>query len=311
LPSSRLAGNTSPLEPGEQHMFHRKATFGALTATPFLLVLAASAGLSPASQSAAVEEPAKADAKGGKQNKLLKERLAVVRQIAKLAADEYKAGTGSFDGVREANRMVLQAELERCDSDKGRVAVLEKFVAEARKLEEHAGRLSKTGMAPTRTALKAKADRLQAEIALERVKAKAGGRTGLERNDQVDLAANQVAIKRAAVKVAEAQKKIKVAKLASLRAQVAEAQASESYAEKQVKRLEVLLQSKAVTTGLVDEHRTRWEAAKARRKAVEGKVVEVEAEVLLEGARVELAQLEVKEAELRLKQLKVSSGKKR
>lgn len=303
-------------------MFNRKTTFDALTATPFLLVVAVSAGLSLSSQCVEAQEAANAEAvfrlvnfinesQGTKQEELVKERLAVLREIAKLSTEAYKSGTRSYAEVREATRMVLQAELEQCNSDKDRIAVLEKWVAEAKKMEEHAGQLSKTGQVPIATALKAKADRLQAEIALEQAKAKAGGQTGIELNDQVALAEKQVAIKRAAVKVAEAQKKMAVAKIASLRAQVVEAQASESFAEKQVKRFEELVNQQAVTSALVDERRTQWAAAKARRTAAEGKVVESEAQVLLEEARAELAQLEVGEAELRLKQLKVSLEKKR
>src|SRR5262245_2409386 len=192
-------------------MFDRKITSGALMATPFLLVLAVSAGLCLSSRCVKGEESAKAAATGTKQKELRKERLAVVRAIAKLATEAYKAGTGTYDEVQEATRTVLQAELEQCDSDKDRVAVLEKFAAEARKREEHAGQVSKTGQAPIRTALKAKADRLQAEIALEQAKANAAGQTRPGRNDQVGLAEKQVAIKRAALKVAEAQKKIAVA----------------------------------------------------------------------------------------------------
>jgi hypothetical protein len=285
-------------------MFNRKITFAAMTVPPVFLLLALSAGyFSLSTQRADAQEPAKAEAKGSKQKELLKERLAVIREIAKLSTEAYKAGAASYDEVREAVRMVLQAELEQCDSDKDRITVLEKVVAEAKKMEEHAGQLSKTGQAPTRTALRAKADRLQAEIKLEQATTKVGGRTGLELNDQVALAEKQVAIKRAAVKVADAQKKIAVAKLATLRAQVAEAQASESFAEKQVKRFEELVNQQAVTTQLIDERRTQWDAAKARRTAAEGKVAEGEAQVLLEKARVDLAQLEVGEAELRLKQL--------
>jgi hypothetical protein len=289
-------------------MFNRRISFAALTAAPVFLLLAASAGYFTLSSGRADAEER---AKGTKQTELFKERLAVVRQIAKLSTEAYKAGDGTYDEVREAARMMLQAELDQCDSDKYRIAVIEKFVTEAKMMEEHAGQLSKAGRAPPRTALKAKADRLQAEIALEQAKTKDGGQTGLELSDQVALAEKQVAIKRAVVKVVEAQKKIAGAKFASLRAQVAEALASEAFAEKQVNRFEDLVKQQAVPTALVDERRTQWDAAKARRTAAENKVVESEAQVLLEEARVELAQLEVGEAELRLKQLKASLERKR
>jgi hypothetical protein len=293
-------------------MFNRKIAPAPLKGVRFFLLFAVLAAcFSLSSQRVDAEEPAKSEAKSAKHKELLKERLAVIREIAKLATDAYKAGTGSYDEVREASRMVLVAELEQCDSDKERIAVLEKFVVEAKKQEEHAGQLSKTGQAPTRMVLKAKADRLQAEIALEQAKAKAGGQTALESHTQLALAEKQLAIKRATVKVAEAQKKMAMAKLTSIRAEVAEAQAAESFAEKQVKRFEELANQQAITTALIDEHRTRWEVATARRKAAEGKVAECEAQVLLEQSHIDLAQLEVEEAEIRLQQLKVILERKR
>jgi hypothetical protein len=293
-------------------MFNHNIRLAALMAAPFLLLLAVSGDdLSVSPHRACGQEPAQPEAKGAKQKELLREHLAVVREIAKLSTDAYKAGAGSYDEVREATRMVLQAELEQCDSDKDRIAVLEKFVAEAKKMEEHAARLSKTGQAPMRTALKAKANRLQAEIGLEQAKTKGAGQTSLELPDQVARAEKLVAIKRAAVKVAEAQKRTAVAKLGSVRAHVAETRAAETLAEKQVKRFGELVKQQAVPTELVDERRTQWDAAKARRTAAEGKLAEAEAQVLLEEARVELAQLEVGEAELGLKHLKVSLEKKR
>jgi multidrug resistance efflux pump len=132
-----------------------------------------------------------------------------------------------------------------------------------------------------------------------------------ELQDQVALTEKQIAIKRAAVKVAEAQKRIAIAKLASVRAQVMDAQATESFSEKQYKRLEQLVKQGAVTTEVADERRAQWEVAKARRTAAEGEVSQHELQVALGEARVELAQLEVQEAELRLKQLKTRLEPKR
>src|SRR5713101_5809960 len=202
-------------------MFNRKITFAALTVASVLVLFVVSAGyLSLSSLRVEAQEPSKADAGGSKQKDLLKERLAVVREIAKLSTEAYKAGTASYDEVREANHTMFQAELE-------------KNVSEAKKMEEIAGQFSKTGLATNQTALKAKAERLQAEIALEQAKTKAEGQTGLQHNDHVALAEKRVAIKRAAVKIAQAQKTIAVARLGSLKGQVAEAQAAESFAEKQ------------------------------------------------------------------------------
>jgi hypothetical protein len=298
-------------EQGHYQMLTLQGPLTARTAGPLFLLAVSAVCLSISLQRVDAQEPAKPEATQAKLQELLKERLATVREIAKLTMAAYKTLAIPYDEVREATRMLLEAELEQCDSDKARIAVLEKFVVEAKKLEEQTGQLSKTGQAPTRTALKAKADRLQIEIALEQAKAKAAGRTSFDLRDHVALAENQLAIKRAAVKVAEAQKKMAIAKLTSARALVAKAQAAESLAEKQLKRFEELVKLNAVTADLADERRAHWEAAKARRTTADGKVLEAEAHVALEQARVEMARLEVEDAELRLKQLKVRLDPKR
>ncbi len=112
-------------------------------------------------------------AKDTKQKELLKERLTVVREIAKLAKDRLQIDpAASFNEVRVATNMVLQAELELCDSEKDRIAVLEKFAVAAKEWEEVVIRLNKAGQAWAIEPLKAKADRLQAEIALDKAKSK-------------------------------------------------------------------------------------------------------------------------------------------
>ena len=286
-------------------MFNHTIRFAGLTAVSFLMVLAVSGGdWLVAQHRACGEEPAKPEGKGDRQQQLATERLAVVREIAKLSTEAYKAGAGSYDEVAEARRMMLQAELETCDSAKERITVLEKVVAEAKKTEELAAHFSAARQASARTALKAKADRLHAEIALEKAKAEAAGQTGVQLDEKTALAEKQVAIKQAAVKAAEAKKQMVLAKLASLKGQVAEAQASESFAEKQFERVEAMLKQHAVSTEQVDESRALGDAAKARRAAAEGSVAECEAQLLLEAAHVEMAHLEVDKAELCLRTLR-------
>jgi hypothetical protein len=112
----------------------------------------------------------KADAK---LNKLLKERLAALRALADQTTKDYKAGQVSFDRVHHATKAVLHAELELCDSDRERIAVLEKLVAQAKANEQHATERYKSGAAPASDALMAAAGRLEAEIALEQAKSKA------------------------------------------------------------------------------------------------------------------------------------------
>lgn len=274
----------------------------ALTWMLLLGVLASSVSLAPERVDA--QESAKP---ASKVQELLKERLATIREMSGLVVQRFKNNQGSFEEVRDANRMLLDAELALCQTNQDRVAVLEKFIVEAKNLEKITDRASKTGQGRASAALMAKADRLQAEIALERAQSKAIGSTGVDSKNQIALAEKQVDVKRAAVKVAEAQKLKAVAELASIKSQLVESQAAESLAEKQLVRFEELARLKSVEESLVEEGRLKLNAAKARRATVEGKIAESETQVLLEQARVERAQLEAEESGLRLKQLKSST----
>jgi hypothetical protein len=111
----------------------------------------------------------KADAK---LDDLLKQRLATLRALADQTTKDYKAGRVSFERVHHAAQALLHAELELCSSDKERIAVLEKIVAEAKGYETNAVERYKSGAAPSSDALMATASRLEAEIALERAKSK-------------------------------------------------------------------------------------------------------------------------------------------
>ena len=107
---------------------------------------------------------------------LLKERLAVLRELSDLTTKDYETGRGSFDRVHQAARAVLDAELELCESGKERLAILEKIVAQAKESEKTAEQRYKTGNAPRSDVLTATAARLEAEIALERAKSKVPAR---------------------------------------------------------------------------------------------------------------------------------------
>jgi outer membrane protein TolC len=95
-----------------------------------------------------------------------------VRELVKAVTADYQAGRVSFDRVQQATRALLDAELEQCESDKERIKVLEKIVALAKESEKSAAQRYKTGAATQSDALMATAARLEAEIALERAKAK-------------------------------------------------------------------------------------------------------------------------------------------
>jgi outer membrane protein TolC len=104
---------------------------------------------------------------------LLKERLAVLREASALADADYRAGRAPLDRVQQAARALRDAELDLCRTDGERLAVLEKVVASAKASEKAAEARYKTGTATKGDLLMATAGRLEAEIAFERVKAKA------------------------------------------------------------------------------------------------------------------------------------------
>jgi len=103
---------------------------------------------------------------------LLKERLAILKELVTLTRSAYMAGTGTFADLRKANVSLLRAELELCESEKERIAVHEKAVASARDAERVAAQLHKSGSGTQAALLAARAERLDAEIALERARAK-------------------------------------------------------------------------------------------------------------------------------------------
>ena len=149
-------------------MLPRKVKFVGLGLT--LLVLLVGGGI--AARSGTAPRPAGVDSKDTKVKALLKERHATLQAIASLTTKQYERGTASVVQVAEANRTARHAELDLCDTDKERVAVLEKMLAEAKEYEKSAEQLHKGGSIPFTAALKAKADRLEVEIALERAKGK-------------------------------------------------------------------------------------------------------------------------------------------
>jgi hypothetical protein len=110
------------------------------------------------------------DAKDTKLTKLLKERLAILKEIAAETEKAFKSGAMQAERLIEANEAVLKAELDLCKSDKERIAVLEKLVTTAKQREEQFERLVKLAAIPNSALLKSKVSRLEAEIALERAK---------------------------------------------------------------------------------------------------------------------------------------------
>jgi hypothetical protein len=103
---------------------------------------------------------------------LLKDRLAAVQELANGVKELQKRGLASQGAVRQAELRVFKAELELCETDKERVAVHEKIVGVFRDIENQIARLRKQATASETEVLEAKVNRLEAEIALERARAK-------------------------------------------------------------------------------------------------------------------------------------------
>src|SRR5205823_2845252 len=106
--------------------------------------------------------------KDSKARALQKERLAVLKEIAEENEKLHQVQRVDEEDLLEAQRQVLQAEFELCESDKERVEILGKLVALAKKREAAMTSRVQIGRAMVTDALKAKANRLEAEIALAR-----------------------------------------------------------------------------------------------------------------------------------------------
>ena len=146
---------------------NRREVFAAVV--PPAAGFAALAGTALTPRRLTADEPAR-----GRLDDLLKERLAVLAEIAKQTAAEYRIGKVTIDRVHHAQMAVLSARLESAKSGKERLPILEEALALAKESEKTATQLYETGRAPASDPLVAKAARLEVEIALEREKAKDG-----------------------------------------------------------------------------------------------------------------------------------------
>jgi outer membrane protein TolC len=160
-------------------MFPLKATPLQMVCSAALIFVGATIGYSlvHAPLGAAEPQPSASDStrpgtKDSKVKELMKERLATLRELVRLTTAEYNAGRASFDRLHQAIRAVLDAELEQCQSDKERIAVLGKTLALAKESENNALQRYKSGAATHSDVLMATAARLETEIALERAKSK-------------------------------------------------------------------------------------------------------------------------------------------
>lgn len=102
--------------------------------------------------------------------KVLRERLTVLQEAAKLTHESHRRGSLAFTGVMAADQAVLEAELELAPNAAERVRIRESLLQHAQELEKTVEQLVKGGEAPQMDLLTARANRLraQADLLLER-----------------------------------------------------------------------------------------------------------------------------------------------
>lgn len=103
---------------------------------------------------------------------LMKKRIELLKQIVRSEEKAYQFGQRSLSQVIRAKEELVRAQLELAATPQERLALYEQAVALAKELEKITEKLSKDGSVPTLDVLRAKAHRLQAEIALARARAK-------------------------------------------------------------------------------------------------------------------------------------------
>jgi RNA polymerase sigma-70 factor (ECF subfamily) len=103
---------------------------------------------------------------------LLKERVEILRKNVERAKQLHEQRVAGQDTVREANLRLYKAILDLCETPPDRIAVLEKIVNVYKEIEYHMIQLKNQNVASQETVREATLNRLEAEIALEREKAK-------------------------------------------------------------------------------------------------------------------------------------------
>lgn len=102
---------------------------------------------------------------------LLQERVDTAKQIYDHLLDKYNHGAGNIGSVHRAKVAWLNARLSLAETKGQRLKIYEELVKDAKDWEQTALRNVETGAGQTIEALTAKADRIEAEIDLERAKA--------------------------------------------------------------------------------------------------------------------------------------------
>jgi outer membrane protein TolC len=142
--------------------------------TLILTVIAATLLMAPASPQDRVKPSRKEriEESAKKVKELQKERIAALKEMANIIAAQFQRGQGSFEEVLEARLLVHKAELDASEKESDRITLYKNIVDELKKLEAAADDRFKAARGSQTSLLKVKARRLEAEIDLERAKAK-------------------------------------------------------------------------------------------------------------------------------------------
>ena len=116
--------------------------------------------------------PLRPSAAQDKVKALQKERLETLNALASYVEASYKSGAVGFDELISARQKVAKAELVLCETNAERIAVREKIAELSKAYESFMKRAVESGVLPQDVLLKARAKRLQAEIAFEQEKSK-------------------------------------------------------------------------------------------------------------------------------------------
>lgn len=112
-----------------------------------------------------------AEANDNRIKNLRQEKLTALQAVAEMIGIFHRNGRAPYTDLVEARVAARHAELELCETDAERVAVLEKMLTEAREFEQFHRAQKEAAQGTEVEVLKAKAARLDVEVALERAKA--------------------------------------------------------------------------------------------------------------------------------------------
>ena len=113
-----------------------------------------------------IEESAK------KVKELQKEQIATLKEMAAASSNLFKIGRVSYEAVIEARLLLLKAELDAADKESRRITLYQNFVDMMKEGKALAKQRVDSGRGTQLAVLNFKARRLEAEIHLERAKAK-------------------------------------------------------------------------------------------------------------------------------------------